>query len=331
MSHEIESDDQVIYRGAVPWHRIGVPMTGDVSPDEVYRRAFPWEVVMKPLYVRNVDTAMEKPVYTKVPARAAVRNTDGKVLGIHGLNWTPLQNLELVEMFRPLYDAGKIEFETAGSLNGGKRVWALAKIKEGHEADVLKGDPVKKYMILANGHSGDMAALAGLTGTRVVCANTLQAVLDGIETAAIRTIHTKNVVENVRNVFEIIDIANRQFSASVEQWRNLAKADGVNQDDLRAYIKVVFGKKLKNPEAQMAHDLKVERLIDPILELAETGKGIDIPGVKGTWWWAYNSITEYLTHIRGRSEEVRLGSNWFGAGARLNRKAFDKARELAKV
>jgi hypothetical protein len=64
---------------------------------------------------------------------------------------------------------------------------------------------------------------------------------------------------------------------------------------------------------------------DAILPLFESGKGNDMAGVKGTAWAAYNAVTEYLTHTRGRSIDNRLDSLYFGQGATLNRKALQLA------
>lgn len=50
---------------------------------------------------------------------------------------------------------------------------------------------------------------------------------------------------------------------------------------------------------------------------------------RGTVWGAYNAVTAYLTHERGKDQERRLDESWFGAGAMLNRDAYRKAVELA--
>ena len=61
----------------------------------------------------------------------------------------------------------------------------------------------------------------------------------------------------------------------------------------------------------------------------ETGKGNDLPGVQGTVWAAYNAVTGYLGHERGRTDDGRLNSLWFGEGASLNRRALEAALVLA--
>lgn len=62
--------------------------------------------------------------------------------------------------------------------------------------------------------------------------------------------------------------------------------------------------------AQAATDSR--RIQDNILEILETGRGMDLPGVRGTMWGAYNAVTEYLTHHRGANADNRMAGVWFG-------------------
>jgi hypothetical protein len=62
------------------------------------------------------------------------------------------------------------------------------------------------------------------------------------------------------------------------------------------------------------------------VDLSETGRGYQT--MRGTWWGAYNAVTEYLGYEAGNkktTQEGRLGSLWFGRGQRIN----DRALELA--
>jgi len=56
--------------------------------------------------------------------------TDGKVLDVVGDDWNPVQNEEAFQFFSEYVLAGDMEMNTAGSLKGGRNVWALAKVKE---------------------------------------------------------------------------------------------------------------------------------------------------------------------------------------------------------
>ena len=51
--------------------------------------------------------------------------------------------------------------------------------------------------------------------------------------------------------------------------------------------------------------------------------GSDLAGVAGTRWAMLNAVTELVDHERGRSNNTRIDSAWFGAGAALKARAAD--------
>jgi hypothetical protein len=65
-------------------------------------------------------------------------------------NWVPVQNSDAFEFFREFCDAGDMEMHTAGSLQDGKRVWGLAKVKD--DFTINGTDRVDSYLLLTNPH-----------------------------------------------------------------------------------------------------------------------------------------------------------------------------------
>jgi hypothetical protein len=51
--------------------------------------------------------------------------------------------------------------------------------------------------------------------------------------------------------------------------------------------------------------------------------GADIKGVAGTRWAALNAVTQLVDHERGRSDNTRLESAWFGTGNALKQRALE--------
>src|SRR5205823_12189648 len=88
-------------------------------------------------------------------------------------------------------------------------------------------------------HDGSLAVRCGFTPVRVVCANTLAMAHGDDASKLIRVKHTKDVLENLANVREVMDLANQQFEATAEQYRRLARKS-INQDDLRKYVRRVL-------------------------------------------------------------------------------------------
>jgi hypothetical protein len=69
---------------------------------------------------------------------------------------------------------------------------------------------------------------------------------------------------------------------------------------------------------------------DKIIQLFEKGKGQTNPKVRGTYWAAYNAITEWVDYQRG-GDANRLNEAWFGAGQGIKNIALDKALAFAKA
>jgi hypothetical protein len=67
--------------------------------------------------------------------------------------------------------------------------------------------------------------------------------------------------------------------------------------------------------------LIVAQNIQHIIDLAFIGKGNSGTSV----WDVYNAVTEYTSWERGRSQDGRINSLWFGESAKLNQKALETA------
>ena len=58
----------------------------------------------------------------------------------------------MLHFYQDLVEAGGFELETAGSLKGGRKLWALAKT--GQDLMLKGGDLVKSHLLLATGRDG---------------------------------------------------------------------------------------------------------------------------------------------------------------------------------
>lgn len=289
MSHQIES---MAYFGQTPWHDLGTPL----QEDELYdwhkaciKADLDWEAEKVPLV--TVDSQ------TKVDHVAIRRKSDGRILGTVGPRYTILQNREAFEWFRPFLDAKEACLHTAGSLQGGCRIWVLAKLNRAPML-VAAGDEVEKFILLSHSHDGTLAVRVGFTPIRVVCANTL-AVAHGCNASKlIRLKHTKDVLRNLANIREVMEVANQEFEATAELFRLLTRKS-INQDDLKKYVKRVL-----KIEDQAKPSARITNIMEDMISLCEQGKGNTLPAVRGTLWTAYNGVAEWLTYHRGHKSKL---------------------------
>jgi phage/plasmid-like protein (TIGR03299 family) len=302
----------------VPWHGLGVILDKPPTVEEGIKHAgLDWDVELQPLYLKDGR---------EVRQYATVRKTDGSVFGFVGPGYRVLQNRDAFKWFQPLIDAGSVQLETAGSLRGGKRVWVLASTKS-DPIEVVPGDPVVNYLLLSNSHDGTFAIRAGSTKTRVVCSNTLAMAHRDAASKLIRIYHTKGAQDALERVREILDIANNEFVATAEQYKALTRKN-VDQKTLKAYVRKVFVPKFIEDGAtdeEIAESTTCARVLPDIVRLYEEGPGSQMLGVSGTMWGAYNAVTAYLSHERGRTQDARVDSLWFGESHNINERALKVA------
>lgn len=322
MSHELRAKDNMFSVNEVPWHKLGVVLPNAPTVAEAILAAgLNWEVGTKPLFTKEGEA---------VEAMATFRKDDNSILGVVGNSYKPLQNSEAFNFFQPFLDTKEAALETAGSLKDGRRVWVLAKINRQDSVIVPKADDrISKYVLLSNSHDGTLAVRVGFTPIRVVCNNTLTLAHDSELSQLIRIKHVGNVVGSLEKVREIMDTANATFEATAEQYRFLATKN-MNQKDLEKYVKIVFATNKQSREASSPEELNSgARVMPEIQRLFEHGQGNDMPGVKGTYWAAYNAITEFVQYNRGNDTAGRLDSTWFGTGMTINKKALKTALILS--
>ncbi|MGH7072235.1 MAG: DUF932 domain-containing protein, partial [Acetobacteraceae bacterium] len=209
MPHEIES---LAYFGTTPWHGLGTPLTDDDLYDwtrTCEKSGLDWSVELTPLVTADTQAA--------VAHKAVRRTSDGRVLGVVGPRYTALQNQDAFKWFQPFLDAKEAALHTAGSLREGSRIWVLAKLNR-EPLVVAPGDEVEKFILLSHGHDGSLAVRVGFSPIRVVCANTLALAHGSDASKLIRIKHTKDVLENLANVREVMDVANAAFETTAEQY-----------------------------------------------------------------------------------------------------------------
>jgi phage/plasmid-like protein (TIGR03299 family) len=316
MAHEVET---MMFAGDVPWHGLGIRVESAIDSNDAIRKAgLDWTVSLERMFTCEgiqIDTH-----------RAVRRETDGKVLGVVGNRYKPLDNAHAFAWFDPFVRAGMASYEAAGSLRGGARVFVLAKLNREDSVIVAKSDDrVQKFLLLSNGHDGSLAIRVGFTPVRVVCANTLAAAHGDHASKLIRIRHSGDVVGALDDIRTAVNTADAEFEATAEQYRTLARHN-INAADLRKYVSSVF--ELDEPSPKADGTPRASRVMEAVTQAFDSGAGNDLPGVKGTWWAAYNAVTDYLSHTRGTDSESRLDSQWYGDSAAKNTRALQYAYQM---
>ena len=137
MSANVES---MFYVRETPWHGLGTRVVEAPSSAEALIMAgLDWSVVQEPIYTGNDLIEGYK---------ANVRDKDRKVLGVVTDRYKVIQNDEAFTFTDELLGEG-VRYETAGSLQGGKKVWLLAHMP--HEY-IISGERISPYLLFSKKH-----------------------------------------------------------------------------------------------------------------------------------------------------------------------------------
>jgi phage/plasmid-like protein (TIGR03299 family) len=313
------------YYGDVPWHKLGTPVPKGVSAAQMICAAgLDWEVELRA--ARGASKINKKGEFSRYEVvripRPKTQETE-VLLGVVSRRYKPLQNVEAFEFFNPIVGGNKACFETAGALGEGERIWVMAKMPDAME--IVRGDECHKYLLLSNTHSGDGSVIVKFTAVRVVCQNTLMmAMKDGQKSYRVR--HSKQMQFRLEELSEFLAITQEVFQKAEAMFRQLAQiqmADG----RLNQYLEAVFPR----TEAQKRKGEQPQRWAF-LREIFEKQPDLQLPGVQGTLWGAYNAITRFEDYKQPQQVEQpdqRLERTWFGGGADIKLRALEKAEELA--
>lgn len=316
MAHEVES---MAYARAVPWHGLGAQVSADVTAEEMLEAAgLNWRVKMCPM------TAEFEGEHVKVPGRfALIRDKDKKVMTVASEAWTPVQNSDILSFFKNYVEAGGARLETAGSLRGGARVWALASLD--HSFEARPGDKVKGYLLLTGSHVVGCATTASTTQVRVVCANTLRMAESN------QQLHYK---QNHLREFDFsaakahIESAHEELVTAEKIAKQLVSLKLSVYDALEKAILPVFA-----PNVDMDLEAITKAVNEPALLPRTISEIMDsyynAPGADpDTGWGAMNAVTHWTDHICGRDSSTRLFRSWIGDNSKNKLAVQDKLLEL---
>lgn len=248
----------------------------------------------------------------------------GQRLGIVGPEYTIIQDYECIDWLKPWIEAGHCTVETGGAIFGGSRFWVLVKMTK-DPIDIVKDDPIEQYVLIFNGHDGKLAFRAFPTVVRVVCNNTAMVACQSALAKRFRAKHRKLVHMKTEDIRDEVGKMQGLLVETSDKFRILAAHDVPDEKHLKAYFQQVIGEKI-DLEKEIKADGK--RPLATMMRLFDEGIGSDM-SAKDTWWMAYNAVTEYATHMRGRNSDSRLDNMIVGAGAALTDRALKLGLDAA--
>lgn len=275
----------------VPWHGQGTIVQEAPNSNEALRLAgLDWTVEGKTIY-DNMGRVI-------AGYKANTRSSDGKVLGIVGNRYKIVQNTDAFQFTDNLI-GGDVRYETAGSLQGGKKIWLLAKMPETKVCD----DNVAPYVCFTNTHDGSGAVKAIMTPVRVVCNNTLNLALRTAKRSwSMR--HQGNIegkLEEARQALELAEIYMDSLAKEADEWANIT----VNTEHLHKILDAIF------PEKANATDRAKENIKRNKDQFMACVFAPDLAKFVGTAWGVINAAADFVGHTApSRNTKSYAENNW---------------------
>ncbi len=165
------------------WHGLGQIVTDYPTSAEAIKYAgLDYTVEKRKLFTydtenqnANRDTEIVIPEVDVPDYFATIRTDNDTVLGVVGKDYEVVQNIEAFSFFDSIVGGDGIQYETAGALGKGERIFITAKLP-GY-IKVGNADLIEQYLFLTTSHDGLGSITAAFTPVRIVCNNTLNAAL----------------------------------------------------------------------------------------------------------------------------------------------------------
>lgn len=324
MAHELEQRNGKIeaafaLRGA--WHGLGTVVDHAPDSSEMLKLAgLDWQVIADQPHTSD----MQPITGWKCTMRADTR----EVLGMVSEKYQILQNAAAFDFLDGLQQDGVIRYESAGALNGGKRVWVLARMPSVDH--IAAGDDLLRYALFTTSHDGTSQVMVTPTSVRVVCANTLRMAISG--GALCRFKHTSNMQSRLSQAHRMISQFDAAFTDFTEKGRALV-AKQCNVTQLREYMEKLF----PTPETEGRALTIRTNWAKQVLTRFDSRDTNALASIRGTYWAALNAVTETTDHAgvwRGEGNERaenRFASTMLGVDAEWKETALSTALELAGV
>lgn len=304
--------ETMFYTREKPWHGLGTMVAEAPNSKDALRLAgLNWKVLQEPVYTENKELIQGY--------KANVRDTDRKVLGVVTDRYKVIQNEEAFAFTDTLLGEG-VRYETAGSLQEGRRVWMLARLPREF---IIGGERISPYMVFSNTHDGSGAVKTALTPIRVVCNNTLNLALRTAKRSW-SMIHTGDISGKIEEAKNTLFLADEYMTALGQEFENLRKIK-LSEKQVLDYIKILlpmeenYSLLQKRGVEKLRADMKMRYFDAP-----------DLKDVGNNGYRFVNAVSDFATHSTPRRKTANYKENIFARTADGN-PMIDRAYQLVKA
>ena len=251
----------------------------------------------------------------QIPEKIAIMRTDTeKVLGIHGTNYDPYQNHELMELLYQIGGRTGLQVHTGGLFKEGAKIWFQLK----SDSLSLNGDRIEGYLSGFNSFDGSSSLGLGNSTETVSCENKWWAAYREVKTKLRHSASMRPKIEEIlKNIDVVLEQEQKLFqeirmlseTAMSETQIDLVTALLFNLDQEELLNESELSTRKKNQLGDFRNDLRAE--VD--------GKGDNL-------WGLFSGVTRYTTHSMKSTDNSE--GKMFGQTGVRERKIFKELVEM---
>ena len=301
--------ESMFYVREAPWHGLGTCVEEALdSKTALEKSGLDWMVIQKPIM-----TADNEPI----PGfKANIRDIDSKVLGVVTDRYKVVQNSEAFAFTDTLLSEG-VRYETAGSLQDGKKIWLLAKLPDKY---VIEDEQIEPYLVFSNSHDGSGSIKVAMTPVRVVCQNTLNIALENAKRVW-STVHVGELASRMDEAYNTLFLAEKYMSSLKMEVHRL---NSIKLNDSKV-IELIDMLLPMDDEPTDIHRRNITRIREDMKH-----RYFDAPDLRYVGKTGYrfiNAVSDFATHAKPLRETSGYRENMFARTIEGN-SLIDKAYEM---
>lgn len=316
VGHGITETDSGFVAREPAWHGLFPVFPDYLTMEEaIVASGLTWEPVEQDIYLPDEYGYRQVDDY-----KAIIRSDNEDLLSVQQTSYSVFGNRRIFELANEMANETDVQFETAGSLKGGRKIFVMVRLRTPIE---VPGDPrglALPRMAIQSSHDGSGALRAQALMTRIVCDNTSQMADREAKKNNSEWVfrHTKNMDEYVDQARDAIRGLRGQREEYTE-WAERLLGVSVSPEQERAFIELFFpeppGDVISDRVRNNIHAARGE--FRAILNSETTPEA-----VRPTAYGIVQGAIEYLDHVRGyQSGETQFSRSY------LNREPLKQRAE----
>jgi phage/plasmid-like protein (TIGR03299 family) len=301
--------ETMFYTRVTPWHGLGVRVENAIGSEEALEKSgLNWTVIQRPIMTSD---------YNHIPGyKANIRDTDDKVLGVVTDRYKVVQNSEAFAFTDALLGEG-VKYETAGSLQEGRKIWLLAKLPDKY---IIEGEQIDPYLCFSSSHDGSGSIKVAMTPVRVVCQNTLNIALSSAKRIW-STIHVGDLGNKMAEAHNTLLMAEKYMGKLGAEFSRLSKIK-LSDTKVLEYIDLLLP---MDDEPTDVHRKNINRIREDMKI-----RYFDAPDLRHIGKNGYRfvcAVSDFATHAKPLRETANYRENVFAKTIDGN-PLIDKAYEI---